>query len=213
MCERGELMGAMYPQTRKIPTGRKQLTAEERLRRRVFCLCKELAIDDPGRKIIAGSCRRDKLETMAGMSAEELFTMLRTLLAQQEAQKRNSEKAKSEKRVERLRQHKRVDDEDSPYASERARQWLRGMAESLWGEQWPKHLADLIVRMMPNPPPPEAWQVSQSSGQGDPPSNSPRKTGGTRYVIPWDSERFPRRLHWEICEAVKAMLGRHARAR
>jgi len=65
--------------------------------------------------------------------------------------------------------------------------------------------------MMPKPPPKEAWEVSGGGDEQDPKTQRPKDPKSGRFVIPWDSERFPRRLHWEVTEAVKQMIIRAAR--
>lgn len=136
----------MNSAVRKIPTGRRQPSVVERLRRRIFCLCAELGLDDDARRAAAGGCRKDGRETMQGMTAAELQTLEQALLRQKLVRQRNVRKVTEQQRESRLRQHKRVDGEAGRYASERARHFLKGLAQAYWGAEWEARLNLFIYR-------------------------------------------------------------------
>lgn len=136
----------MNSAARKIPTGRKQPSVTERLRRRIFCLCAELGLDDDARRAAAGSCRTDGRETMRGMAAGELHALEQALLRQKLLRQGNSRTVSEAQRQSRLRQHKRVDGNTGRYASERARYFLRGLAQAYWGADWERRLNLFLYR-------------------------------------------------------------------
>ena len=118
---------------------KKPLTAYERQRKRVFCLCSDLGIGEDERRGIAGQFRADGKATMEGMGPVELARMEHCLF------ERNRERIQ-ERRPEKLRQHKRVDGQKGGYASYRALYFLRSQAEILWGDEWEVKLHQFIKR-------------------------------------------------------------------
>ncbi|MFZ5432593.1 MAG: hypothetical protein ACOZB3_02355 [Calditrichota bacterium] len=111
----------------------------------IFCHCKELGYDDEARRIVAGKFRRDGVESMQGMNPLDLGRMefhLRTLVKQR--QTAQAIKAETHRR-ERLRKHKRID-QPSGRASDRAKHYLRTLAESYYGAEWEIRLNGFLYR-------------------------------------------------------------------
>jgi len=189
----------MMARTQQTPRKRKISTATERPRKRIFCKCRELGLDDEARRLIAASCRKDHQETMQGMEVVELARM-EHVLDNQLRQKRTNEQLKQEThRRERLRKRKRVDDDKSPFASERARHWLRNQAEAYWGDQWQIRLSRAFAKMIADTKIiPENALTTTINGQ-------------EITTVYWNDEKIPRRLHWDVTRAVEAMSGREMR--
>ncbi|MDD5087212.1 MAG: hypothetical protein PHI18_00235 [bacterium] len=190
----------MIPQSQRIPHKRKTVIATDQARKRIFCKVRDLGLDDEARRLIASQCRKDSKETMRGMNAVELARM-EFVLDNQIRQRRTNEAMKADlHRRKRLQQKKRVDEDGSEFASERARHWLRQQAEIYWGEQWPQRLAGLFAKMIRD--------------TGIVPENALTATikGETITTINWNDGRIPKRLHWDVCRAMTAMMGRESKA-
>jgi hypothetical protein len=162
--------------------------AAGRIRSRIFCLVKDLGMDEETRRQVAAQCRMDKQPTMAGMKGDELREMERLLSAQVREYRRKSRAVEESVRAARLAKHKRVDGQEaSPHASERAVHYLRDQAMILWGDGWEAELQKFTAEEI-------------------------RKRGGKSDVwLPWYSLRWPKKLHHDITEAVLAQIRRAAR--
>ncbi len=187
---------------------RSQPRSEQRLRATVFCLCKELGIDDEARRILAGVIRADGKETMAGMKAGELYEMVREL-GRRDAQRQTAHRAvDAAQRQESLRKHKRVDGPDSAWASERARHFLRARAEEFYGPEWPSRLGIFLGGLWIK------WEkrcaVRGQATQRPRGSMSVRAAARDLLFVPWDSETMPRNFHHWATEAMLAMIQREA---
>ena len=123
----------------KTPHKRKQKTAAEKRRGSIFWLCAQLGIADEARRIIAGSFRKDKQETMRGMGPLEAAKM-EFALKQQLREQINGTREK------RLKQHRRVAGPKGEYADRRALYFLRSQAVILWGDDWEIELHRFIKR-------------------------------------------------------------------
>jgi hypothetical protein len=119
---------------------------EERLRKRIFALCREIGLDDEIRRSVAANCRRDGQPTMKGMNTMELGRMERILRQQAWQKKLEDRKRADAVRDERLRRHRRIDGDEGRYVSDRARFFLRKQAEILWGDDWTAKLHEFIKR-------------------------------------------------------------------
>ena len=179
---------------------------------RIFCKCRGVGFDDEARRLIAASCRKDGRETMQGMGILELARMEHAL-DNQLRQRKTAEQMKQEfHRRERLRQKKRVDDDKSPYASERARHWLQHEAELFWGDGWEIRLSGLMAKMIRDTGivPENAMTTEMTaSGAGEDGGRLPPRT--TITTVHWNDGKIPRALHQKVCRAVEAMSGREMR--
>jgi len=95
---------------------------------------------------MAGTCRKDGKETMQGMGPVEMARL--EFLLEQEQRKRWSKRKLAEDvvRSERLKKHQRVDGKAGQYAAPRALHFLKGQAQSYWGEDWCIELHRFIKR-------------------------------------------------------------------
>lgn len=193
------------PRGRRAASVRKEPTQEQKLRARVFCLCKELGICDDARRILAGTIRADRVESTSGMKVGELYEMVRELERRDEVRETTLRQVSAEQRAEQLRKHKRVDGPDSAWASERARHYLRGLAESYWGDDWPQRLGIFLGGLWLK------WEARcAKAGQA---TQRPRGAMQTAQLlfVPWDSPTFPRKFHYEATEAMISMSKRAAK--
>jgi hypothetical protein len=164
-------------------TPHRVISGAEKLRKRIFALLHEKHIPDDERKILAGTCRADRKPSMSGMSTQELYAMLAALSPQTTAQIQSQKSKIEAKRLERLKQHKRVDGEKGLYAAERALHTMARDAEIYWGpEEWEIKLHQFIKHQ----------------------TSSPEAPGG--YDIFWDSLLFPRDLHHKCHQSLKKMI-------
>ncbi len=187
---------------RRAASERKEPRSEDRLRARIFCLCKELGIREDARKILAGSFRADGVESMSGMRLGELYAMERELAKQGVVRHTAVSAEQRAERSERRRQHKRVDGPDSAYASERARLYLRNRAEEYYGSEWAQRIGIFLGGLWLK------WEARcERNGQV---TSRPRDamSAGKLLFIPWDSAYLPRNFHHWATEAMKAMIKR-----
>ena len=100
-------------------------------RKLMFGLCKELNIDDEGRRIMAGSFRKDGEETTKGMEYAESQKLIIHL--------------KELKRRRGLKKRKRVHG-DGKHASVQWRHTVKVWAQEIWGDSWEVELNQVIAR-------------------------------------------------------------------
>jgi len=110
-----------------------------------------------------------------------MYPMLEQLAKMQKERRQKLNVAGDFKRKELLRKHKRVHDIGSPYASKPARYFLKEQAVILWGDEWAVRLHKLFEKM---------------------------NHGNMCF---WDAENIPSKLHYQVTEAVKAMVLRAAK--
>lgn len=190
---------------RRAGSPRREPSQEQKLRARIFCLCKELGIADEARKILAGCFRADSKESMSGMRVGELYAMERELARRDTVRQTALTQAQRDERSRRRDQHKRVDGPDSAYAGARAREFLRARGQEYYGDDWPQRLGIFLGGLWLK------WEARcQKSGQA---FRRPRDAmqAGPLLFVPWDSEYLPRNFHHWATEALKAMILRAAK--
>jgi hypothetical protein len=175
--------------------------AVRRLSNKIFWLCHKtrLNLGDEDRREIAGQFRKDKVCSMQGMKPEDLYQMVvflnRRLTAQQ------NEAAKENREI-RLKQKKRVDGSKSPWASERARHFLRKEAEVYWGDQWEIKLNGFLGQ--------HAVFVAE---QKQTPLPGCVMIANGLHFISWNHPEIPKGLHYNATQGMLAMSGRAVKKR